>query len=208
MKMKKPLLYLLITTVIVLIVTLNYIFFSKLQNLEISLERILSIMSTLVLTGALIMSIRGFQKSNNISKSTFLLELREKFGTERRHEVHKILRNGKEIEDWADLDDYLRLFEVCEMMIKNRTIEFQDFEKLYRYRLGNILHDKKVVFCKLVEQFDSWDDLYSLLNRCFPECEQEFDELKNLKNKGVKIDDKEFSDVMARIHQKLNLAIR
>ncbi|MCL2413918.1 MAG: hypothetical protein FWC94_01520 [Bacteroidales bacterium] len=206
--MKKPLLYTLITAIIVLIITLNYIFFSNLQNLEISLERILSIMSTLVLTGALIMSIRGFQKSNNISKSTFLLELREKFGTERRHKVHKTLKSGEIVEDWVDLDDYLRLFEVCEMMIKNRTIEFQDFEKLYKYRLGNILHDKKVVFCKLVEEADSWDDLYGLLNRCFPDCQQEFNDLKNLKSKDVKISDKEFSDIMDRVHQKLSLTTR
>jgi len=204
MKAKKTLLYVLIVAAVLSIITLNYIFFSNLQNLEVSLEKILSIMSTLVLTGALIMSIRGFQKSNNISKSTFLLELREKFGTERRHEVHKILRNGEIIEDWSDLDDYLGLFEVCEMMIKNRTIELQDFEKLYKHRLGNILHNEKVVFCKLVEEFDNWDDLYSLLCRCFPQCRQEFNELKSLKSKGVKIGDTDFSDVMARIHQKLS----
>jgi len=203
--MNKYLKYALIALAIVVLVVLNYIFSANLFSLEMSLERILSIVSTIILIFALFVSISEFRKNNNISKSNFLLELREKFMIERRLRIYKALRNEEKIEDWTDLDDYLGLFEICEIMIKNKTIEFQNFEKLYKYRLRNILCNKEVVFYKLVEESDSWIDLYSLLDRSFPECSEEFNALKTLKNKDVKIGSKDFSDIMTQIYLKLNI---
>lgn len=56
------------------------------------------------------------------------MELRDKFQEDKRYKIHIALRDGEKIENWADLDDYLGLFEVCEIMIKNKSIELHDFK--------------------------------------------------------------------------------
>lgn len=68
---------------------------------------------------ALIYTVCGFRKNNRISKSTFLLEIRDKFQEDKRFRIHNTLKKGDKIENWTDLDDYLGLFEVCEIMIRN-----------------------------------------------------------------------------------------
>ena len=114
------------------------------------------------------------------------------------------MRNGEKIGNWADLDDYLGLFEVCEIMIKNKSIELGDFKKLYGYRLQNLLCNNKVVYFKLILELEYWDNLYNLFVRCFDKHKSEFDEIKNfslsLKSKNRKISDvKLFLKMMDKI---------
>lgn len=153
---------------------------------------------------ALIFSYVGFRKSNKISKSTFLLDLRDKFHEDKRYKTHYALRGDKKIENWIDLDDYLGLFEVCEIMIQNKSIELHDFKKLYGYRLQNILCNDKVVYFKLILEFEYWDNLYKLLERCFDQHKKEFEELKEfalqLKDKNRRVSDvKQFLKMMDKI---------
>jgi len=154
---------------------------------------------------ALIISIITLCRSNKISKSTFLLELREKFQEEKRHKIHDKLQENKKIEDKEeiDLDDYLGLFEVCEIMMKNKSIEKDDFKNLYEYRLQNFLNSKEWVYKKLVLEYDKWDMLYKLLKRCFDKHKDEFDNLKkfakNLKDKNNGISNADFINIMNKI---------
>ncbi|MBA7539072.1 hypothetical protein ES705_31350 [subsurface metagenome] len=143
---------------------------------------------------ALIFFVVGFRKNNRISKSTFLLELRDKFQEDKRYKIHIALKNGEKIENWTDLDDYLGLFEVCEIMIRNKSIELHDFKKLYGYRLQNILSNDKVVYFKLILEFKYWDNLYNLLERCFDKHTKEFDDLKKI-SLSLEDRDRRISDV-------------
>jgi len=64
-----------------------------------------------------------------------------------------------------------------------------------------------MIFCffieKLIREADSWGYLYDLLMRYFPECENEIAELKKLKDKDVKINSKDFLEVMNKIETNL-----
>ena len=130
-------------------------------------------------TIALIYTSLQFKKNSRIAKGQFLLDLREKFSEDRRYEIHLALRNNQPITDWHALEDYLGLFEICEIMIRNNTIELDDFSSLYRYRLQNILIAKSVVLMKFVRGCRSYKNFYSLIRRCFPNKRNEILALQN-----------------------------
>jgi hypothetical protein len=151
------------------------------------------------------LSFVAYKKNNKISRSSFLLEIRDKFQIERRYNTHITLKNSKTIENWADLDDYLGLFEICELMIQNKSLVFVEFKKLYAHRLKNILQNKAVVYHKLVLEYDKWDNLYLLLERCFDKHKKDFYELKkfakSLTDKEQGISDERFLNIMDRLSE-------
>jgi hypothetical protein len=146
------------------------------------------------------LSFVAYKKNNKISRSSFLLEVRDKFQVERRYNTHIALKNNKKVESWADLDDYLGLFEICEIMIQNKSLISIEFKKLYGYRLQNILQNKEVVYHKLVLECDKWDNLYLLLERCFDNHKKTFRDLrnfsKNLADREQGISDERFLNIM------------
>ena len=156
---------------------------------------------------ALIISIASLCRSNKISKGTFLLELSDKFRDDKRRNIHDKLQENKKImdEEEVDLDDYLGLFEVCEIMMKHNSIEQNDFKKLYEYRLQNFLCNEEEVYKKLVQEWDKWDILYELLKRCFDKHKKDFDDLKNfakeLKDKDSGIGNEQFLNIMRKLKE-------
>jgi hypothetical protein len=152
---------------------------------------------------AWLLSFLAYSKSNKIARSSFLLEIRDKFQVERRYNTHITIKSNDKIENWADLDDYLGLFEICEIMIQNKSLEFLDFKKLYEYRLKTILQSKEVIYFKLVLERDKWDNLYLLLERCFAEHKRDFENLKKLakklSDKEHGMSDKCFLEIMERL---------
>ncbi|MEI8203092.1 MAG: hypothetical protein WCH34_08785 [Bacteroidota bacterium] len=133
---------------------------------------------------ALFLTFFQFRKTDKSSKGKFLLDLRELFSNDRRYQIHLKLRNGERVNNWSDIDDYMGLFEICEIMIKNGTISFEEFDCLYRYRIINIVNNKTIVFFKLDLESKSWKNFYCLLSRLFPEAKLE---IANLKNHSVNI---------------------
>jgi len=125
---------------------------------------------------AIVLSILQNRNSMRISKTDFLLTLKDAFLQNNRYEIHVQLREGKKIENWANLDDYLGLFEVCEIMIQENTLSENVFKKLYSYRLKNILGDDEVVFYKFIMESEDWTNLIKLYIRIFPNAKNVINE--------------------------------
>jgi hypothetical protein len=70
-------------------------------------------------------------------------------------------------EEWDHVDEYMGLFEHCELLIKAGVLDLQRFKSLFGYRIENILANEKIVCKKLVcrPEADHWSDFISLTER-------------------------------------------
>ena len=166
--------------------------------------QIINAAASIAMVVALIYTILEFRRSSKFSKTTFLLDLRDKFMESKRYNIHIALERKEDINNESDLNDYLGLFEVCEIMIENGALELTDFTKLYKYRLENILGNKKIVFNKLVNEYEYWKSLYNLLNRCFSDYKKEFRELTKMREKKTGIDDDSFIKIIDKLSKISN----
>lgn len=112
------------------------------------------------------------RRNAQVAKAEFGLKLEDMFA--RYHDVDinlrpggKWLKNGPTSrEEWALFDDYLGLFEHCEIMMQKSLVDFETFDKLYGYRIKNIqclewvkthLHAEEVLwkdFLRLLARFE------------------------------------------------------
>ena len=67
--------------------------------------------------------------------------------------------------EWAPIEAYMGLFELCERMLKKNLLGEDTFRALYRYRLTNLMWNKKIVNEKLIARTDGWKDSRDLLDR-------------------------------------------
>ncbi len=144
----------------------------------ISIIDIMQIITGIAAIIALMISVLEGIKNSKISQTNFLLELKGAFAEDRRYRIHIALREGKSIENWQDLDDYIGLFEVCEIMIEKNTLSQKVFNQLFKYRLYNILKSDDVFTYKIIYEYDTLERFYKLLIKTFPLCKNEFDDLK------------------------------
>ncbi len=106
-----------------------------------------------------------------IAKSDFMLSLRKMFSY--HDEIHFKLRGntgnwaaGIPEEDqtnknFAKIDSYLGLFELCYQMYKNDMLNIDEFNNLYGYRLKNIFNNKDI-FKRINLEKEYWQDLLEL----------------------------------------------
>ena len=143
---------------------------------QVSLEEWTSIASIIgVAIGllALLYTAKQINQNTKISRGQFWLELEKMFAV--HDEAHINLRPGgrwaksntgpETAEEWAKLEDYMGLFEHCEILIKKKLIDKKTFKSIFSYRLNNIIANKKIVEAKLVREKDSWQNFLNLLKR-------------------------------------------
>ena len=140
------------------------------------------VISSVATAGATIFSgvgliLVGFQmrQTAKVNRSQLMLELRQMFAA--FNEVHIKLRpegdwsggNGKgpcSVEEWAEVDAYLGLFEHCERMLADNLLQEDEFRRTYGYRLRNLMENQKIVREKLQSgEKGEWADFIELLNR-------------------------------------------
>lgn len=107
------------------------------------------------------------------NRGTFWLELEKMFQS--HDPVHLKLRPGgkwsskssgpKEPEEWAELEDYMGLFEHCEIMMNLGLIDVQTFSDIFVYSLRNIVANRLICEKKLRQEAKSWERFISLLQR-------------------------------------------
>jgi hypothetical protein len=107
------------------------------------------------------------------ARANIWLELEKLFVV--HDEVHQRLRPGGEwadtgggpsnVKEWASVEDYMGLFEHCEIMIQQHLLDWHTFERIYSYRLSNIMDNSTIVDAKLVDEGHLWQDFLSLLRR-------------------------------------------
>lgn len=116
------------------------------------------------------------QKINATDSSRFLLELRDSFSEKRRWKIHKAIKNNSngylENHD-TEVDDYLGLFEICEVMINKGTMTVKDFSIFYFYRLEYILGNNYILNKLVTEKASYWTNISKIFKR-FPELKEEY----------------------------------
>jgi hypothetical protein len=113
------------------------------------------------------------RQNSRIAKANSELELEKMFSM--HDEVHLNLRPGgkwasgkagpKTHEEWAKVEDYMGLFEHCELMLENKMIDWRMFKAIFGYRMNNILANEIIVQAKLVEEKNSWADFIKLARK-------------------------------------------
>jgi hypothetical protein len=105
-------------------------------------------------------------QNTNASRATFWLALRNMFAEHR--DIHIVLRNGNwttynNPQKWPQLEAYMGLFEHCMIMLDKGLIDWETFQRLYEYRLQNIIVVPEIVGEKLITRGKSWQDFIQLV---------------------------------------------
>ena len=132
--------------------------------------------AAVVAVGTLIVAYMQLKRINSTDSSRFLLELRDAFSEEKRWEVHRAIKdssNGYLENHDIEVDDYLGLFEICEIMINKGTMTVEDFKNFYFYRLEYILDNSFILEKLLTEKAFYWANFSRLFKR-FPELKEDY----------------------------------
>jgi hypothetical protein len=132
-----------------------------------------TIAAAIAAVGALFYAAQQIRQNTAVSRGQFWLQLEQMFSS--HDEVHLKLRPGgawaKESghpqtpEEWAKLEDYMGLFEHCEIMLDAGLIDEQTFIDIFGYRLRNIVANPHIVEEKLIKRREGWTRFHSLLTR-------------------------------------------
>jgi hypothetical protein len=67
-------------------------------------------------------------------------------------------------QEWRKVEAYMGFFEHCAPMLRNNLIDLQTFKDVYRYRLVNIMANRKIVMEKLGRRREGWKLFMELLS--------------------------------------------
>ena len=70
-----------------------------------------------------------------------------------------------ETKEWSQIEDYMGLFEHCELLLQNGSLNTEAFGELYKYRLENIVSNSEIVQAKLVDEKEYWGLFLKILSR-------------------------------------------
>lgn len=132
-----------------------------------------TIIASILAVIALVYTALQIRQNRLNNQGKFWLELEKMFS--RHDEVHINLRPGgiwaendqgpQTALEWAKVEDYMGLFEHCEILIAKGLIDYETFKSIFSYRIYNILANREIVVGKLVENHQNWTDFYHLLDR-------------------------------------------
>jgi hypothetical protein len=112
-------------------------------------------------------------RTNKVTKADMWLKLETMLSTCRRERVHLNIMDKKypkekfiKTDDSYWVDDYLGIFELCFIMIKQRVINLKTFKAVYRYRLIYFLQYELLVKEKLIKEGYYYETLYKLFSKC------------------------------------------
>jgi hypothetical protein len=79
-----------------------------------------------------------------------------------------VLRNGDWNpadlnQQWPQLEAYMGLFEHCMVMLAKGLIDWETFQRIYEYRLRNIIVVPEIVGEKLILRGRGWEDFIQLV---------------------------------------------
>ena len=121
---------------------------------------------------ALIYTAIQIRTRRKISQGQFWLEIEKMFF--HHDDIHNKLRPEGEWtvsgsgpitnEEWASVEDYMGLFEHCELLLRKKLLDWETFNLIFSYRLYNILSNKIIVEQKLVKEKKLWKAFLRLIN--------------------------------------------
>jgi hypothetical protein len=141
----------------------------------LSFENAVSLLGILLSLTAIVFTALTILRNTKVHRAQFWLDLRARFSA--FDDVHQKLRPGGawsgdgsgpvETEEWIRLEAYMGLFEHCNIMLNDGLIDEKTFEKIYAYRLRNIVKNRTIVDAKLKneDRRKYWEEFAALLDR-------------------------------------------
>jgi len=128
-------------------------------------------MQAIILLGGFIFTICQIKSARNDARAQFWLEIKTHFY--RFDDVTTALRPGGEWESevpdepeaWSRVDEYLSMFEYCEMLLERKVIDFEFFKISYSVQLGNAMNHPSIRF-KVNRERKYWTTLLALCKSC------------------------------------------
>jgi len=114
---------------------------------------------------------RQFNRDKKIARAKFWLDLESMFS--KFDDLNSKLRNGGEwndkseftVKEWSEIEDYMGLFEHCELMIQDGVIDSERFESIFLYRVKNLIFNSHIYKAKVIGEQESWVTFIKLLER-------------------------------------------
>lgn len=112
------------------------------------------------------------RRARKVAQADFLFKLDDHFLN--HIEAHTKLRPGgewsrpgtgpKSHDEWIMVEKYMGLFERVYVLIDSKIISKKIIDRLYGYRVSNIIHNEIIYDTKLVQEKDGWEDFLNLAN--------------------------------------------
>jgi hypothetical protein len=136
----------------------------------VKLESIATAVGALMTTIGLLYAGIQLRASRKIARGEFLLQLDELFHP--YNEVHTKLRPGGEwssghkgpvtVEEWVSVERYMGLFERIKLLIDDGIIDLDTVDRIYGYRVLNIISNNVIRQAKLEREKMHWEDFVDL----------------------------------------------
>lgn len=146
-----------------------------------SFEAVAGIIGLFLPGTGLILAAREIRKSEKIARGEFLLHLDGML--QQHNQVHISLRTGgdyesgkrkpENAEDWAAIEQYMGLFERIKVLIDDNIIDLDTIDRLYGYRVFNIVDNADIRQAKLEEEAKSWSGFIALWHALEKKHEQQ-----------------------------------
>jgi hypothetical protein len=131
------------------------------------------VVGALIAVASLVVAAYSLTQSRKTERARFWLELRDRFSS--FQDIHTALCPRGEWDgskgfpstpaELRRLEAYMGLFEHCSAMLKEGLIDWETFDSIYSYRIGNIARNPYVVQAKLIEHAKNWKDFIWIINR-------------------------------------------
>lgn len=146
---------------------------SQNRKLIVVLASVTGVAGVVIGLGGLIVAIGGFyyagsqlRLSKLTAQATFLLHLDEHL---RQYDnVHRKLdsedgpRWNPSEDDWPAIEAYMGVFERMQFLVERRVLNIQTVDRLYSYRIINIVRNDRIRSEKLCKKAEFWPDFYEL----------------------------------------------
>lgn len=113
------------------------------------------------------------EQAQKVTLGQFLLDLDEKFS--HHQDAHVALRPGGKsanedagpvtAEEWAQVEAYMGLFERINILIDKNILDADTVDRLYGYRVNNIVANPVINQAKLVKKSEDWTNFLSLCEK-------------------------------------------
>src|SRR5262245_4663358 len=138
------------------------------------LAQLATVIGAPVGVGALIYAGIQLQRTLCVERGRFMLELERMIAV--HDPTHYRLRPGgdwagpnatapQNLQEWAQLEDYMGFFEHCELLVKDGSLDLPSFKSLFGYRVTNIVANRSIVQDKLVMEGKYWHEFRNLAKR-------------------------------------------
>jgi len=143
------------------------------EDKEMELGEVVQLAGVLIALGALGWTAYGVHLNRKTTQAQFWLQLRDDFA--RYDQIHLYLRPGgiwtkdgqgpQSVEEWAQLEGYMGLFEHCESMLRQGLLDEKVFIDSFKYRVVNIYSNPTIKKAKLIDRAAGWTRFLELGER-------------------------------------------